>query len=74
MFAGKLLLHPLAGMALVLAALRLHLLPAGLDPLVPLVMMMVWATPTAVLVHSLATLLRVRVAVGMLSLGWLCHT
>jgi hypothetical protein len=59
MIAGKLLLHPLAGMALVLGALQLHLLPQGLDPLIPLVMMMVWATPTAVLVHSLATMLRV---------------
>uniref|UniRef100_A0A383V5U6 Auxin efflux carrier n=1 Tax=Tetradesmus obliquus TaxID=3088 RepID=A0A383V5U6_TETOB len=58
MIAGKLLLHPLAGMALVLGALKLQLLPQGLDPLVPLVMMMVWATPTAVLVHSLATMLR----------------
>jgi hypothetical protein len=60
MIAGKLLLHPLAGMGLVLGALQLQLLPQGLDPLVPLVMMTVWVTPTAVLVHSLATMLQVR--------------
>jgi hypothetical protein len=59
MIAGKLLLHPLAGMGLVLGALQLQLLPQELDPLVPLVMMTVWATPTAVLVHSLATMLQV---------------
>ncbi|KAF6259145.1 auxin efflux carrier [Scenedesmus sp. NREL 46B-D3] len=58
MIAGKLLLHPLAGMVLVLGALQLHLLPQGLDPLAPLVMMTAWATPTAVLVHSLATMLQ----------------
>eukprot|EP00775_Hariotina_reticulata_P002786 gene2788-3079_t len=40
MVASKLLLHPLAGMAVVLAALRWHQLPAGIDPLVPLVMML----------------------------------
>lgn len=34
----------------------------GLIRLVPLVMMMVWATPTAVLVHSLATMPQVRLA------------
>jgi hypothetical protein len=64
MITGKLLLHPLAGMGLVLGALQLQLLPQGLDPLVPLVMMMVWATPAAVLVHSLATLLQVQPVVA----------
>jgi hypothetical protein len=59
MIVSKLVLHPLAGLALVLAALQWHLLPSGTDPLVALVMMLVWATPTAVLVHSLATMLQV---------------
>lgn len=59
MILSKLVLHPLAGMALVMGSLQLGLLPPGLDPLVPLVMMVVWATPTAVLVHSLATMLQV---------------
>lgn len=57
---SKLLLHPLVGMALILTCLHSGVLPADLDPAVPLVMMLVWATPTAVLVHALATMLQVR--------------
>lgn len=56
---SKLVLHPLAGAALVLLSLRAGLLPADMDPAIPLVMMIVWATPTAVLVHALATMMQV---------------
>lgn len=55
---SKLLLHPLAGMTLVMGSLHAGLLPADLDPLIPLVMMLVWAPPTAVLVHALATMMQ----------------
>ncbi|KIZ04264.1 hypothetical protein MNEG_3690 [Monoraphidium neglectum] len=55
---SKLVLHPLAGAALVLLSLRAGLLPADMDPAIPLVMMIVWATPTAVLVHALATMMQ----------------
>lgn len=55
---SKLVLHPLLGLGACLAASRAGLLPAGTPPLQALVMLLVWATPSAVLVHSLATLLR----------------
>jgi predicted permease len=59
LLTSKLLLHPLLGLAGVLAALQGGLLPRDTDPLMLLVMLLVWATPTAVLTHSLATMLQV---------------
>ena len=53
------MLHPLIGMAVVLGSLHAGWLPANTDALEVLVMMLVWSTPTAVLVHSLATMLQV---------------
>jgi hypothetical protein len=60
LISSKLLLHPLLGLVSILAALRAGLLPGDTDPLMVLVMLLVWATPTAVLTHSLATMLQVR--------------
>lgn len=54
----KLIVHPLAGTALVLLSLRAGLLPHSLDAAAALVMLLVWATPTAVLVHALATMMQ----------------
>lgn len=51
----KLILMPLLGLAAVTAAEKVGLIPPGTDPLAILVMMVAWATPTAILVHSLAS-------------------
>jgi hypothetical protein len=64
MLAGKLLLHPAVGLACCAAASHSGLLPRGTDPLMLLVLLLAWASPTAVLVHSLATVLQVRSFVG----------
>lgn len=51
----KLVLMPALGLAVVLAAQRAGLLGgAAADPLAVLAMLVAWATPTAILVHSLA--------------------
>jgi hypothetical protein len=50
----KLLLSPLIGLAVVLAAQKTGLVGPATDPLAVLVMMVAWSTPTAVLVHSLS--------------------
>ena len=61
MVFSKQLLHPLLGLLLLLGARQSGLLPlADTSALEQLVMLVVYATPTAVLVHSLATLLQVR--------------
>lgn len=75
LLSGKLVLHPLLGLACCLAALHLHLLPPGIDPLMVLVMLLVWSSPTAVLVHSLATMLQVGwvVLTGNATMC-VCHT
>lgn len=59
LIGSKLVLHPLIGLASLLAALHAGLLPADTDPLMLLVMLLVWCPPTAVLTHSLATMLQV---------------
>jgi len=59
LISSKLVLHPLIGLASLLAALHAGLLPADTDPLMLLVMLLVWCPPTAVLTHSLATMLQV---------------
>jgi hypothetical protein len=59
LLTSKLLLHPLIGLTGLLAALHAGLLPRDTDPLMLLVMLLVWCTPTAVLTHSLATMLQV---------------
>jgi hypothetical protein len=59
LLVSKLLVHPLLGLAGVLAALHTGLLPSDTGPLMVLVMLLVWAAPTAVLTHSLATMLQV---------------
>lgn len=63
LIGSKLFLHPLIGLASILAALRAGLLPSDTEPLMVLVMLLVWCTPTAVLTHSLATMLQVRISV-----------
>lgn len=50
----KLLLSPMLGLGLILTAQRFGLIGAATDPLAILTMMVAWATPTAVLVHSLS--------------------
>lgn len=50
----KLVLSPMLGLAVVLAAQRIGLVGPGADPLAVLVMMVAWSTPTAILVHSLS--------------------
>lgn len=52
--ATKLLLSPVLGLCLILAAQKAGIIGAATDPLEVLVMMVAWSTPTAVLVHSLA--------------------
>lgn len=64
LLVSKLLVHPLLGLGGVFAALHTGLLPSDTDPLMVLVMLLVWATPTAVLTHSLATMLQVGGWVG----------
>ncbi|GLC46287.1 hypothetical protein PLESTB_000995100 [Pleodorina starrii] len=54
--ATRLVLLPAVCGAALLGAWRAGLLPAGTDPLAMLVMFIMHATPTAVLVHSMATI------------------
>ena len=52
---GRLVLLPLSGLALVAGAYRLGLL-ANLDSTALVVMLLMWAVPTALMVHSVATM------------------
>lgn len=65
LLTSKLVLHPLIGLLALLAALQAGVLRQDTDPLMLLVMLLVWCPPTAVLTHSLATMLQARLA------GWL---
>lgn len=58
LLVSKLMLHPLLGTAGITVASQAGLLP-DTDALMVLVMLLVWCTPTAVLTHSLATMLQV---------------
>lgn len=51
---SKLILSPMLGLGLILAAQKFGVIGAATDPLAVLVMMVAWSTPTAVLVHSLS--------------------
>jgi hypothetical protein len=60
MVVSKQLLHPLLGLGLLLGAKQVGVLPPSVDALQLLVMALVWSTPSAVMVHSLATMMQVR--------------